>query len=139
MSSFLLRTAAAAFAVLAISTSAAAQEATASDSAASLVRENVSAAPAPEAVRTAPTILALTAPAAHPAPTFRPVHEPVATVVRRQPFDRPTTLMIVGGALIVTGLIVGSDAAPILYLAGAGIGGYGLYLHLQGANARLTR
>jgi hypothetical protein len=37
-------------------------------------------------------------------------------------------LMIVGGAGIVTGLIVDE---PIITIAGAGVGGYGLYLYLR--------
>ena len=57
----------------------------------------------------------------------------------RAPFSRPAVLMITGGALLLTGILVGDDAAPILIIAGAGIGGYGLYLHLQSPNARLRR
>ena len=84
-----------------------------------------------------PTIMAM---AIDSTANFRPARPEIAPVVRRrQGLDRPTVLMIVGGALIVTGLIVGSDAAPILYLAGAGIGGYGLYLYLQSPDTRITR
>ena len=44
--------------------------------------------------------------------------------------DRRTgaVLMIVGGAGIVTGLLVDE---PIVTVAGAGVGGYGLYLYLR--------
>lgn len=62
-----------------------------------------------------------------------------ALVRRRQRFDQPTVLMIVGGALILTGLLVDDAASTILYLAGAGIGGYGLYLYLQSPTTRLVR
>ena len=104
--------------------------------------------------RTMPTIMASTATmtplwtmegsrplAATPASDLRapllPVNEDVASVVRRRaPFGRPAVLMITGGALLVTGLLVGDDAGPILIIAGAGIGGYGLYLHLQTPDAR---
>jgi hypothetical protein len=67
----------------------------------------------------------------------RAVNEDVASVVRRRaPFSRPAVLMITGGALLLTGLLVDGDASSILIIAGAGIGGYGLYLHLQSPDAR---
>ncbi len=67
----------------------------------------------------------------------RSVNEDVASVVRRRaPFSRPAVLMITGGALLLTGLLVDGDASSILIIAGAGIGGYGLYLHLQSPDAR---
>jgi len=87
--------------------------------------------------RSAPTIMA---PAVDATVAFRPAQQNVVRAVRRrESFSRPVVLMIVGGALIVTGLIVGDEASTILYIAGAGIGGYGLYLHLQSPNARLMR
>jgi hypothetical protein len=43
---------------------------------------------------------------------------------------RGRTLVIVGAALFVAGLIADGDAGTIMLLAGAGIGGYGLYLML---------
>jgi hypothetical protein len=60
------------------------------------------------------------------------------SVVRRR-VSRAETLMIVGGAALVTGLVVGDDAGTVLILAGAGIGGYGLYLHLSNPTTRLRR
>lgn len=87
--------------------------------------------------RAAPTIMAR---AIDPDLAFRPVKQEVApSVVQGRGTSRPVVLMIVGGALLVTGILVGDDAAPILILAGAGIGGYGLYLHLQNPNVRLRR
>ena len=72
--------------------------------------------------------------------TLDPINDDVATVVRRRAaFSRPAVLMITGGALLLTGLLVDGDASSILIIAGAGIGGYGLYLHLQSPNARLRR
>lgn len=62
----------------------------------------------------------------------------MASVVRR-PLTRAETLMIVGGAALVSGIIVGDDAGTVLILAGAGIGGYGLYLFLQTPDTRLQR
>ena len=121
------RTAIVALCVCAFSASATAQAPRSSDSTDS-----------PAALdRPIPTMMAM---AVDSAASFRPARPEIAPVVRRrQGLDRPTVLMIVGGALIVTGLIVGSDAAPILYLAGAGIGGYGLYLYLQSPDTRITR
>ena len=75
-----------------------------------------------------------------PLRAVNPVNEDVSTVVRRRAaFSRPAVLMITGGALLLTGLLVDGDASSILIIAGAGIGGYGLYLHLQSPNARLGR
>ena len=39
--------------------------------------------------------------------------------------------MIIGGAAILGGAIVGGDAGGIVSLAGLGFGLYGLYLYLQ--------
>ena len=39
-------------------------------------------------------------------------------------------LMIVGGAALVVGAVIGDDAGTIVMLGGAGIGLYGLYLFL---------
>ena len=46
-------------------------------------------------------------------------------------FGRSETLMIVGGAAFVAGLIIGDDAGTIVMVSGAAIGLYGLYLYLQ--------
>lgn len=125
MRSSLSRSIITAFCAVALSTTAEAQAIEASDS---------TAAPATAESRTVATIMA---PAVSDEVTTRPAHQQIAPVVRRRAIDRSTTLMIVGGALIVTGLLVGSDAAPILYIAGAGIGGYGLYLYLQSPDTQM--
>jgi len=39
-------------------------------------------------------------------------------------------MMIVGGAALVIGAVIGDDAGTIVMLGGAGIGLYGLYLFL---------
>lgn len=121
------RAAIAAFCLCALSGLASAQGPAASDSASARNDAN----------RPVPTLMAIA-----PDSTVRfaaPAPDMASVVRRKQAFDRPTVLMIVGGALIVTGLIVGDDAATILYLAGAGIGGYGLYLYLQQPDTRFTR
>lgn len=44
---------------------------------------------------------------------------------------QPEALMIVGGAAILTGIVVGNNAGYAISIAGAVIGLYGLYLYLQ--------
>lgn len=41
------------------------------------------------------------------------------------------TLMIVGGACLLAGILVGGDGGTVLILAGIGIGAYGVYLYTQ--------
>ena len=55
---------------------------------------------------------------------------PGALDIRRQ-LRRSETLMIVGGAILLAGAIIGDDAGTIIMIGGAGIGIYGLYLYLQ--------
>ena len=91
---------------------------------------------------TLPTIATPTiaTPLTEPSLAVRPINPDVASVVRRRDsFGRPAVLMITGGALLLTGLLVDNDAGPILIISGAAIGAYGLYLHLQSPNARLVR
>jgi hypothetical protein len=60
-----------------------------------------------------------------------------AAAARRFGFSE--TLMIVGGATLLAGAIIGGDAGTIMMVGGAGIGIYGLYLYLHeptGAHAR---
>jgi hypothetical protein len=45
--------------------------------------------------------------------------------------SRGEALMIVGGAAILTGIVVGGDAGHAISIAGAVIGLYGLYQYLQ--------
>jgi len=44
---------------------------------------------------------------------------------------RGKTLMIVGGAALLGGAIIGGDAGTIVMLGGLGVGVYGLYLWVQ--------
>lgn len=44
---------------------------------------------------------------------------------------KSVALMIVGGAALVTGAIIGGGAGAVVAVAGAGVGLYGLYLYLQ--------
>ena len=45
--------------------------------------------------------------------------------------SQPEALMIVGGAAILTGIVVGNSAGYAISIAGAVIGLYGLYEYLQ--------
>lgn len=45
--------------------------------------------------------------------------------------DRGTALMIVGGAAVLTGIVIGNGAGYAISVAGAVIGLYGLYQYLQ--------
>jgi hypothetical protein len=59
----------------------------------------------------------------------QPQVQPAARVAPRHSSRRTgEILMIVGGAGIVTGLLVDED---IVTIAGAAVGGYGLYLYLR--------
>lgn len=44
---------------------------------------------------------------------------------------RGTALMIVGGAAVITGIVIGNGAGYAISVAGAVVGLYGLYLYLQ--------
>ena len=39
--------------------------------------------------------------------------------------------MILGGAIFLTGAIIGDDPGTIIMISGAAVGIYGLYLYLQ--------
>lgn len=54
------------------------------------------------------------------------------TAVRRFSSRAPgATLMIIGGAAIVAGILVGGDGGTILILGGVGVGAYGIYLYTR--------
>jgi hypothetical protein len=53
------------------------------------------------------------------------------TAVRATHHSQSTALMIVGGAGIVLGAILGGDGGNILMLGGGVVGLYGLYLYLE--------
>jgi hypothetical protein len=57
----------------------------------------------------------------------------VGAPVAAAQFGRGETLMIVGGAALLAGLIIGDDAGTVIAVGGAIIGIYGLYIYL-GAN-----
>lgn len=65
-----------------------------------------------------------------PATTLWARDEPAPPLVAR---DKETglTLMIVGGAMFVGGLVIGDDGGTLLAVAGVGVGAYGLYLYMD--------
>ena len=95
-----------------------------------------SLAPSPASSVSAPT-----AAVAEPAsgPTFeaasvavRHVESPVAAApARRGGYGQPVALMVVGGAGLLTGLIIGGDAGTAIAVGGAVVGLVGLYQYLQ--------
>jgi hypothetical protein len=89
----------------------------------------------------APTTAAIAAPAAEPAsgPTLTAASVAVrhaetpftAAPARRAGYGQPVALMVVGGAALLTGLIIGDSAGAAIAVGGAVIGLVGLYQYLQ--------
>ena len=50
---------------------------------------------------------------------------------RRAGYGQPIALMVVGGAALLAGLIIGDDAGTVIAVGGALVGLYGLYEFLQ--------
>lgn len=66
------------------------------------------------------------------APVVRDDVKVANTVIARQNrFTHAQVLMIVGGAALLTGAIIGDDAGTIVMIGGAAVGLWGLYLFLQ--------
>lgn len=62
----------------------------------------------------------------------RHVESPVsAAPARRGGYGQPVALMVVGGAALLTGLIIGRDAGTAIAVGGAVVGLVGLYQYLQ--------
>jgi hypothetical protein len=55
---------------------------------------------------------------------------PLPVIQNRSSNRNAVALMIVGGAALVIGAVIGDDAGTLVMLGGAGIGLYGLYLFL---------
>jgi hypothetical protein len=54
-----------------------------------------------------------------------------AAAPRRAGYGQPVALMVVGGAGLLTGLIIGGDAGTVIAVGGSLVGLYGLYEFLQ--------
>lgn len=66
------------------------------------------------------------------APVVRDDAKIASTIVAKQArFTHAQVLMIVGGAALLTGAIIGDDAGTIVMIGGAAVGLWGLYLFLQ--------
>ena len=94
------------------------------------------AAPVPSAVAThapvaTPAPSGPTIESAHAAVTNVPAETKTLPPAPGKYYDQGTKLMIVGGAAILTGIVVGGDAGHAISIAGAVIGLYGLYKYLE--------
>ena len=84
------------------------------------------AAPAPRA--TGPTLDAAAVGVRQPVSEARTAD---AMMQRRKGYGQPIALMVVGGAAVLTGLIIGGGAGTAIAVGGAVVGLYGLYEYLQ--------
>jgi hypothetical protein len=86
------------------------------------------AAPAADSARVGPTMDAARVAASEPRSQELTV---TAAAQRRAGLGQPVALMVVGGATLLAGLIIGDDAGTVIAVGGALIGLYGLYEYLQ--------
>lgn len=86
---------------------------------------------ASEATATAGPRVELTSTAMHAslAPTDRDAA--LAAATRRQGLGQPMAMMIVGGAALVAGVVIGGDAGTLIAIGGVVVGLIGLYQYLQ--------
>ena len=54
-----------------------------------------------------------------------------AAVATRKGYGQPVALMVVGGAAVLTGLIIGDAPGAVIAVGGAVMGLYGLFQYLQ--------
>jgi len=59
------------------------------------------------------------------------VRTPSTIAMQGRGLSQAEVLMIVGGAALLAGAIIGDDAGTLIMIGGAGIGLWGLYLYLQ--------
>ena len=83
---------------------------------------------APKATTSGPTAASATV-AVHPVESTELKLN--AAAAPRKGYGQPVALMVVGGAAVLTGLIIGDDAGTIIAVGGAVMGLYGLYEYLQ--------
>lgn len=119
------------FALLLLATApvaARAQEMVALDPTTALAAGPATTAPAVDA-RLAGPRLATTRAGVH---ALAPVEARTAPApMRRADSKQSRTYMILGGAALLGGAIIGDDVGSIIMLGGLGVGLYGLYLYLQ--------
>jgi hypothetical protein len=92
-----------------------------------------SLAPAPATAPVAPVAEPTTGPTlAAASVAVRHAESPVtAAPARRAGYGQPVALMVVGGAALLTGLIIGDSAGTAIAVGGAVVGLVGLYQYLQ--------
>jgi hypothetical protein len=90
------------------------------------------ASDAPAAVGPARTLTAAAARSARLGTASLDQEQAALQARARNSFSQSQVLMIVGGAALITGLVIGDDVGDILAIGGAGVGLYGLYRYLQG-------
>jgi len=123
----LLRSIAIAFgAVALVATSASAQDATSLNTSASPATPAVSQPSAPAAVTSGPALENASVAVHRTAPAA-----PLAPPAAGRGFDQGTKLMILGGAAILTGIVIGGNAGHAISIGGAVVGLIGLYEYLQ--------
>lgn len=96
--------------------------------------QSLAVAPAPAAeVSPAPVAEAASGPMIDAARVgVRHAEAPVAAApARRAGYGQPVALMVVGGAAVLTGLIIGDGAGTAIAVGGAVVGLIGLYQYLQ--------
>jgi len=95
--------------------------------------QSISLAPSPVTAAVAPLAEPTTGPTlAAASVAVRHAEAPVtATPARRAGYGQPVALMVVGGAAVLTGLIIGDDAGTAIAVGGAVVGLIGLYQYLQ--------
>ena len=55
----------------------------------------------------------------------------LAAAAKRQGLGQPVAMMIVGGAALVAGVVIGGDAGTLIAIGGVVVGLIGLYQYLQ--------
>jgi phosphate/sulfate permease len=85
-------------------------------------------APAADSARVGPTVDAARVAASEPRSQELSVS---SAAQRRAGLGQPVALMVVGGAALLAGLIIGGDAGTVIAVGGALVGLYGLYEYLQ--------
>jgi hypothetical protein len=84
-------------------------------------------APSVDTARVGPTLDAARVAASEP----RSHELTITAAAQRRNLGQPIALMVVGGAALLTGLIIGDDAGTVIAIGGALVGLYGLYEYLQ--------
>jgi hypothetical protein len=80
-----------------------------------------------EAPAAGPTLAAASVAVRAPAPVQAPRIGVESALLQERRMGRNVALMIVGGAAVITGLLIGDDAGTLIAVGGAVVGLYGLY------------